>query len=107
MPAKLFTPFDLGALHLANRIVIAPKCTYSATDGCANDWHVIHYGGLALSGAGLLTIEATAVAPEGRITYGDIGLWNDNCEAALGAQVKAAPQYLRSAPRGAPDLFKA
>ncbi|GAA0562110.1 NADH:flavin oxidoreductase/NADH oxidase [Rhizomicrobium electricum] len=84
MPAKLFTPFNLGQLTLSNRIVIAPMCTYSASEGCANDWHVIHYGGLALSGAGLLTIEATAVAPEGRITYGDIGLWNDDCEAALG-----------------------
>jgi 2,4-dienoyl-CoA reductase-like NADH-dependent reductase (Old Yellow Enzyme family) len=84
MPARLFTPFDLGQLKLANRIVVAPMCTYSASDGCANDWHVIHYGGLALSGAALLTLEATAVAPEGRITYGDIGLWNDGCEAALG-----------------------
>jgi 2,4-dienoyl-CoA reductase-like NADH-dependent reductase (Old Yellow Enzyme family) len=84
MPAKLFTPFGLGPLTLSNRIVIAPMCTYSASEGCANDWHVIHYGGLALSGAGLLTVEATAVTPEGRITYGDIGLWNDECEAALG-----------------------
>ncbi len=84
MPAKLFTSFDLGQLTLANRIVVAPMCTYSASDGCASDWHVIHYGGLALSGAALLTLEATAVAPEGRITYGDIGLWNDDCEAALG-----------------------
>jgi 2,4-dienoyl-CoA reductase-like NADH-dependent reductase (Old Yellow Enzyme family) len=84
MPAKLFTPFDLGQLKLANRIVVAPMCTYSASEGCASDWHVIHYGGLAQSGAALLTLEATAVAPEGRITYGDIGLWNDDCEAALG-----------------------
>jgi 2,4-dienoyl-CoA reductase-like NADH-dependent reductase (Old Yellow Enzyme family) len=84
MPAKLFTPFDLGQLKLANRIVIAPMCTYSASEGCANDWHVIHYGGLAQSGAALLTLEATAVMPEGRITYGDLGLWNGDCEAALG-----------------------
>jgi 2,4-dienoyl-CoA reductase-like NADH-dependent reductase (Old Yellow Enzyme family) len=83
MPAKLFTPFDLGALKLANRIVIAPMCTYSAEDGCTNDWHLIHYGQLALSGAALLTIEATSVTPEGRITYGDVGLWSDDCEAAL------------------------
>ncbi len=83
MPAKLFTPFDLGSLKLTNRIVIAPMCTYSAKDGCTNDWHLIHYGQLALSGAALLTIEATAVSPEGRISYGDLGLWSDDCEAAL------------------------
>jgi 2,4-dienoyl-CoA reductase-like NADH-dependent reductase (Old Yellow Enzyme family) len=93
MPAKLFTPFDLGSLSLANRIVIAPMCTYSATDGCVGDWHVIHYGGLALSGAGLLTLEATAVAPEGRITYGDIGLWNDDCEAALGKVLSSVRRW--------------
>lgn len=83
MTAKLFTPFELGHLKLANRIVIAPMCTYSAREGCANDWHLIHYGNLALSGAGLLTIEATSVAPDGRITYGDLGLWDDACESAL------------------------
>jgi 2,4-dienoyl-CoA reductase-like NADH-dependent reductase (Old Yellow Enzyme family) len=93
MSAKLFTPFELGRLHLANRIVIAPMCTYSATDGCANDWHVIHYGGLALSGAGLLTLEATSVAPEGRITYGDLGLWNDACEAALGKTLESVRHW--------------
>lgn len=83
MSVKLFTPFDLGKLKLANRIVIAPMCTYSAENGCTNDWHLIHYGQLALSGAALLTIEATSVAPEGRITYGDLGLWSDDCEAAM------------------------
>jgi len=83
MPAKLFTPFELSGLKLDNRIVIAPMCQYSAEDGCTNDWHVIHLGHLALSGAGLLTIEATSVLPEGRITFGDIGLWNDACEKAL------------------------
>jgi 2,4-dienoyl-CoA reductase-like NADH-dependent reductase (Old Yellow Enzyme family) len=93
MTARLFTPFDLGALRLSNRIVIAPMCTYSATDGCANDWHVIHYGGLALSGAGLLTLEATAVEPEGRITYGDIGLWDDACETALGKTLESVRRW--------------
>jgi 2,4-dienoyl-CoA reductase-like NADH-dependent reductase (Old Yellow Enzyme family) len=93
MPAKLFTPFDLGSLTLANRIVIAPMCTYSATEGCANDWHVIHYGGLAQSGAGLLTIEATSVAPEGRITYGDLGLWDDACETALGKMLDCVRRW--------------
>ncbi|EKS70996.1 MULTISPECIES: NADH:flavin oxidoreductase/NADH oxidase [Caballeronia] len=79
----LFQPARLRNLTLANRIVIAPMCQYSAEDGCMNDWHLIHLGQLALSGAALLTIEATAVLPEGRITYADVGLWNDETEAAL------------------------
>ena len=83
MTAALFSPFDVGGLTLANRIVIAPMCQYSAVDGCMTDWHLIHLGHLALSGAALLTIEATAVVPEGRITYADVGLWSDETEAAL------------------------
>jgi 2,4-dienoyl-CoA reductase-like NADH-dependent reductase (Old Yellow Enzyme family) len=79
----LFQPIRVGALELSNRIVIAPMCQYSATDGCMNDWHVIHLGHLALSGAALLTVEATAVLPEGRITSGDVGLWNDETEQAM------------------------
>lgn len=78
----LFTPFRVGNLDLANRIVIAPMCQYSAEDGRMTDWHLIHLGNLALSGAALLTIEATAVLPEGRITYADVGLWDDETEAA-------------------------
>ncbi len=81
--SQLFSPFALGALALKNRIVIAPMCQYSAIDGEANDWHLIHLGHLALSGAGLLTIEATAVEPEGRISPGDLGLWSDAAESAL------------------------
>jgi 2,4-dienoyl-CoA reductase-like NADH-dependent reductase (Old Yellow Enzyme family) len=81
---RLFQPLDVGALHLANRIVIAPMCQYSAVDGCMTDWHLIHLGQLALSGAALLTIEATAVLPEGRISYADVGLWDDATEAAMG-----------------------
>ena len=68
MPAHLFTPLRVGDLELRNRIVIAPMCQYSAVDGCMTDWHLIHLGHLALSGAALLTIEATAVLPEGRIS---------------------------------------
>ena len=64
-PTRLFTPLQVGSLTLANRIVIAPMCQYSAEDGCMMDWHLIHLGHLALSGAALLTIEATAVLPEG------------------------------------------
>lgn len=80
---KLFEPLEVGGLKLANRIVIAPMCQYSAVDGQMTDWHVIHLGHLALSGAALLTIEATAVLPEGRITYGDSGLYDDATEAAM------------------------
>src|SRR3954463_326288 len=79
----LFTPFHVGGLELQNRIVIAPMCQYSADEGRATDWHVIHLGHLALSGAALLTIEATAVLPEGRITYADVGHWSDETEGAI------------------------
>ena len=62
--SELFQPWRLGALELVNRVVIAPMCQYSAEDGVANDWHMIHLGHLALSGAGLLITEATAVSAE-------------------------------------------
>ena len=81
--SKLFSPFPLRGLMLPNRIVVAPMCQYSAEDGAATDWHMIHLGQLALSGAGLLFIEATAVERDGRITHGCLGLWNDATEAAL------------------------
>lgn len=81
--SALFTPLRIGHVELENRIVIAPMCQYSAVEGCMTDWHLIHLGHLALSGAALLTIEATAVVPEGRITYADVGLWDDATEAAI------------------------
>ena len=83
MTARLFTSFRVNGLELRNRIVIAPMCQYSADEGKATDWHTIHLGHLALSGAALLTIEATAVLPEGRISSRDLGLWSDETEAAL------------------------
>lgn len=89
----LFQPLRLGALEIANRIVIGPMCQYSAEDGAASDWHMIHLGNLALSGAGLLVIEATAVSPEGRITPGDLGLYSDATEVALARVVKAIRKY--------------
>lgn len=79
----LFSPTQFGPLPLPNRIVIAPMCQYSSTDGLANDWHRIHLGQLSQSGAGLLILEATAVLPEGRISWADLGLWDDATEAAL------------------------
>ena len=91
--AKLFTPLRVGNIELRNRIVIAPMCQYSAADGCMNDWHLIHLGGLALSGAALLTIEATAVLPEGRITYADVGLWSDQTEEAIGRVIESVRRW--------------
>jgi len=79
----LFSPYSLGPLELSNRITIAPMCQYSAVDGLATDWHMIHLGSLALSGAALITLEATAVVPEGRISPNDLGLWSDAHADAL------------------------
>ena len=91
--SKLFSPIELGPLALANRIAIAPMCQYSAEQGLATDWHMIHLGHLALSGAGLLIIEATAVTEEGRITYADLGLWSDEHAAALEPVVNAMRKH--------------
>jgi 2,4-dienoyl-CoA reductase-like NADH-dependent reductase (Old Yellow Enzyme family) len=73
----LFAPFTLRGVTLRNRIGVSPMCQYSATDGYANDWHFVHLGTRAVGGAGLILVEATAVAPEGRITPGCLGLWDD------------------------------
>ncbi|MET4675053.1 MULTISPECIES: NADH:flavin oxidoreductase/NADH oxidase [unclassified Luteibacter] len=90
----LFKPLRVRDLELANRIVIAPMCQYSAdNDGRMNDWHRIHLGQLALSGAGLLTIEATAVEPEGRITWGDVGLYDDATEHAMGSVLESVRRW--------------
>ena len=86
---SLFEPLCIGPLRLPNRVVIAPMCQYSAVDGSPGDWHTIHLGHLALSGAGLLILEATAVSAQGRITPGDLGLYTDDNEVAL-ARVLAA-----------------
>lgn len=91
--SALFTPYRLGSLKLRNRIVIAPMCQYSAEEGRATDWHLIHLGNLALSGAGLLIIEATAVLPEGRISPDDLGLWSAETEKALGRVVETVRRY--------------
>ena len=91
--AALFTPLKIRNRELRNRIVIAPMCQYSAVDGCMTDWHVIHLGHLALSGAALLTIEATAVVPEGRITYGDTGLYDDATERAMGKVLESVRRW--------------
>ena len=91
--SKLFSAIKLGDLELRNRIVISPMCQYSAEHGQAGDWHLIHLGHMALSGAGLMFIEATAVTPAGRISPGDLGLWSDQTEAALAKVIKSIRQY--------------
>lgn len=83
MGSSLFSPLALKGLTLPNRIVVSPMCQYSAAEGSASQWHRTHWGTLAGSGAALLLIEATAVEPEGRITYGDLGIYSDANERAL------------------------
>lgn len=83
MTTSLFSQFQIGSLHLSNRIVVSPMCQYSAIEGSATGWHRTHWGTLMHSGAGLVMVEATAVAPEGRITHADLGLYNDANETAM------------------------
>jgi len=77
MSSKLFSPLSIKSITLKNRIVISPMCQYSSIDGFANDWHLVHLGSRASGGAGLIIQEATAVAPEGRISPEDLGIWKD------------------------------
>ncbi len=79
----LFTPLQIKSIALKNRIVVSPMCQYSATDGMANDWHLVHLGGFAVGGSALVFTEATAVLPEGRISPHDLGLWNNEQIAPL------------------------
>jgi 2,4-dienoyl-CoA reductase-like NADH-dependent reductase (Old Yellow Enzyme family) len=88
----LFTPIAIKNVTLKNRIVVSPMCQYSATDGYANDWHLVHLGSRATGGAGLVMTEATAVLPEGRITQGDLGIWDDSFIPAL----KRIADYIHS-----------
>jgi NADPH2 dehydrogenase len=90
MSSALFSPYRLAGLDLANRIVVSPMCQYSADDGCANDWHLMHLGMLANSGASLVIVEATHVERHGRITHGCMGLYSDDNEAALARVVASA-----------------
>ena len=83
MSSALFTPFAIGGMTLANRVTIAPMCQYSAVDGTMTDWHLMHLGMLAVSGAAMLVIEATGVTPEGRITQHCTGLYSDENVRAM------------------------
>ncbi len=76
--STLFTPLKIRDVTLPNRIAVSPMCEYSSDDGFANDWHLVHLGSRAVGGAGLVIAEATAVAADGRITFGDLGIWKDD-----------------------------
>lgn len=95
--SKLFSPVTLGKVTLANRVMISPMCQYSAIDGVAQPWHKVHYGRLAMGGAGLVMVEMTLVSPEGMGTAGDLGLWTDEQEAAL-AEVATTIRELGATP---------
>lgn len=81
--ARLFEPLTIRSVTFPNRIAVSPMCEYSAQDGFANDWHLVHLGSRAVGGAGLIIFEATAVTPEGRITAFDLGLWKKEQADAL------------------------
>ncbi|MBW6460540.1 MAG: oxidoreductase, partial [Bacteroidales bacterium] len=74
--SRLFSSLQIKNITFRNRIAISPMCQYMAEEGFATDWHLVHYGSRAIGGAGLIIQEATAVSPEGRITSGDVGLWD-------------------------------
>jgi 2,4-dienoyl-CoA reductase-like NADH-dependent reductase (Old Yellow Enzyme family) len=90
---SLFSPISLGNLELPNRLVVAPMCQYSASDGSATDWHLQHWSQLGYSGAGLFVVEATAVERRGRITHGCLGLYTDENEATVARALHAARRY--------------
>jgi NADPH2 dehydrogenase len=95
--SALFSPITLRGLALSNRIMVAPMCQYSAENGEANDWHFTHVNSLALSGAAMFCIEATAVEAIGRITPGCLGLWNDATEAALQPVLASVRRHSKAA----------
>jgi 2,4-dienoyl-CoA reductase-like NADH-dependent reductase (Old Yellow Enzyme family) len=91
--SKLFSPFELKGVSLRNRIVVSPMCQYSADDGVPNEWQLVHLGARAVGGAALVIAEATAVSPEGRITPGCTGLWNDAQADAWAPAIKFVKRH--------------
>jgi len=81
--AHLFSPIKIKNIEFKNRLVVSPMCQYSAEDGFANNWHLVHLGSRAVGGAALIITEATAVSPEGRISYADLGIYKDEHIAKL------------------------
>jgi 2,4-dienoyl-CoA reductase-like NADH-dependent reductase (Old Yellow Enzyme family) len=99
MSSRLFSPIAFGGMRFNNRIAVSPMCQYSADDGSATDWHLQHWMSLAISGAGLVTIEATGVERRGRITHGCLGLYSDSNEAAAARTLAAARRVAPPATR--------
>jgi 2,4-dienoyl-CoA reductase-like NADH-dependent reductase (Old Yellow Enzyme family) len=95
-PPKLFTPIQLGGITLPNRIVVSPMCQYSADDGSMTDWHLVHLGSLACSGAGMIVVEKTNVTREGRITHGCTGLYSEHNEAAMKRVIDACRRITKN-----------
>jgi 2,4-dienoyl-CoA reductase-like NADH-dependent reductase (Old Yellow Enzyme family) len=93
MNAHLFDPIDLRGVHVPNRIIVSPMGMHSAVEGVAGDWHLMHLGQFAISGAGLVITEAVAVTPEGRVSPFDLGLWNDEQRSALKRITSFAATY--------------
>ncbi len=91
--SKLLTSFSLKGITLKNRVVMSPMCQYSSEGGFANDWHFLHYGSRAVGGCGAIIQEATAISPEGRITYRDLGIWKDDHIAELSKIVNLVEKY--------------
>jgi 2,4-dienoyl-CoA reductase-like NADH-dependent reductase (Old Yellow Enzyme family) len=99
MTSVLFSPLAVGGMTVPNRIAVSPMCQYSADDGSASDWHLQHWMTLAMSGAGMITVEATAVERHGRITHGCLGLYSDHNEAAAERALAAARRVAPSGTR--------
>ena len=97
MASQLFTPFTMRGLQLSNRIVVSPMGQYSARNGIASGWHHMHLGNLAVSGAGLVITEATAVHPSGLLSPRDLGLWSDEHAAALEPVIAFCREHGRAA----------
>ena len=93
MSSQLFSPFKMRGITLDNRIIVSPMCEYSAVDGNAQDWHLMHLGQFATGGYGLVITEAAAVEARGRITHNDLGIWSDNNEEALARVMRFCREY--------------
>jgi len=91
--ARLFEPLAIRSVELRNRLAVSPMCQYQAIDGMTSDFHLIHYGKFALGGFGLVMVEATGVSPEGRITHGDVGIWDDAHIEGLGRIAASVKRY--------------
>ena len=105
MTSALFSPLTVGEVTFDNRLVVAPMCQYSCVDGVPGDWHLMHLGNFAVSGAGLIFVEATGVEPRAPITPGCPGLWNDEQEEAFRRIINFCRQGIGPCPLGWQPLY--